>query len=139
MRYGRMALGFGILTGLYLGGEWLMQTLRLPFPGSLAGLLLCSLLLSLGVLPLGWVEEAAGWLLRHMALFFLPLTAGIIVSWDLIRSGGVAIILAVLVSTMLVLGLTGAAGGLLRLFGRAGRGRPASGDAGGKGGAARGG
>lgn len=114
MRLVRITAGLGIMIGLYLFGEWLMGTLRIPFPGSLAGLLLCTLLLALGVLKLEWVEDAAALLLRHMAAFFLPLTAGLISSWDLIRGNAGGILFVVVAATMVVLAVTGRAGGLLR-------------------------
>jgi holin-like protein len=69
-------LGFAILTGFFLLGSFLHR-LGVPIPGGVLGLILFFASLQLGVIKLKWVERAAGLLLRHMVLLFVPLTVGL--------------------------------------------------------------
>lgn len=100
-------IGFGILIGLYLTGEFLRRWLGLFFPGSLVGMMLLTLLLFSGVLKLELVEKAADGLLQHLILLFVPSAVGIMVYASNIFSAAVEILLTALLSTVAVLVVTG--------------------------------
>lgn len=108
VRWMRVVVGLAVLAALYGLGEWLVRLLRVPFPGSLVGMVLCAALLAAGALPLAWVEEAADLLLRHMPLYFLPILAGLAAVWDLVRGSLGWALVAVVASTLAVLAVTGA-------------------------------
>ena len=99
--------GFGILVGIFLSGELLSRWLELFLPGSLVGMLLLTVLLFSGVLKIEQVEAAADSLLRHLILLFVPSTVGIMVFAENIAGTAVEIVLAVLLSTVVVLVATG--------------------------------
>jgi holin-like protein len=99
--------GFGILVGLYLLGEFLSQGLSLSIPGSLVGMLLLLPLLFSGVLKLEWVEKVADGLLRHLILLFVPSAVGIMIYAKNISGMTVEIVLTALLSTLVVLVITG--------------------------------
>ena len=73
------------LTALFafqLLGELLVQWLRLPLPGALAGmLLLLAALLALGRIP-DALERTAGGLLQNMMLLFIPAITGVMLHFD---------------------------------------------------------
>lgn len=99
--------GFTILLFFQFVGTTLSQLFNLPLPGSLTGLILLALALATGLLPMRFVEQAADALLGEMSLFFVPSGVGLILYADLLFKNSVAIILTVLISTLIVLGLTG--------------------------------
>lgn len=98
----RQAVGFCLLCAIYLISERAMTALHIPFPGSLAGLLLCTALIALGVIPLRWIEGAADTMLTHLALFYLPPIVAIYQFGPLMRRSGVALLPVILIPTGLV-------------------------------------
>jgi holin-like protein len=71
----------------------------LPLPGNLVGLLLLCVGLTAGVVRLPWIEAGASLLVRHLALFFIPIAVGLMAFGDLFVRHGVAIGVTLLVST----------------------------------------
>lgn len=72
-----LLFGFGLLVGLQLIGEVLVRALQIPFPGSVAGMLLLLILLAIfGERLLDRIARAADLLLRNLTLlFFGPVAA----------------------------------------------------------------
>ena len=94
--------GFALLTGFLFLGQW-THHLGSPIPGSVAGLLLLVLALALKVVKLQWVEKAAGLLLHHMVLLFVPVTVGLMEVGPTLKQSGLAIVASMLVSLLAVL------------------------------------
>jgi holin-like protein len=72
-----LLFGFGVLVGLQLAGEALVRALGIPFPGSVAGMLmLLALLAVFGDRLLDRIARAGDLLLRNLTLlFFGPVIA----------------------------------------------------------------
>jgi holin-like protein len=98
---------FCILAGLYLLGEFISSSLGLFVPGNLVGMLLLTLLLFSGFLKVNQIERMADYLLKHLILLFVPAGVGIMVYADSLSGDAAKIIFIVLLSTVLVIGLTG--------------------------------
>lgn len=101
--------GLLIVVALFLLGTWLHRV-GVPIPGGVLGLLLFYAGLLSGVLKLSWVESAAGALLRHMVLLFVPLTVGLMELGKVLSRQAGAIIASLLVSFLAVLLTTGLLG-----------------------------
>lgn len=101
--------GVAILVGFDLAGMG-VHGLGVPLPSGVLGLLLLFLALSAGVVKLSWVERAAGFLLRHMVLLFVPLTVGLIEMGPLLSKQAAAIGASLVVSSVAVLLTTGLLG-----------------------------
>ncbi|WP_225429969.1 CidA/LrgA family protein [Deinococcus detaillensis] len=71
-------LGLGILMGFTVLGESAGKLLHLPVPGSVLGLVLLWLALSVGAVRLSWLEAAADDLLGVLGLLFVPATVGFV-------------------------------------------------------------
>lgn len=99
--------GITILLLFQFVGTTLSQLLHLPLPGSLTGLVLLAIALATGLLPMRFVEKTADALLGEMSLCFIPASVGLILYADLLFQNSIAIILTVLISTLIVLCLTG--------------------------------
>ena len=88
-------------------GEILAGVLPLPVPGSVYGLVLLLVLLLTGVVKLHQVRETAHFLIGIMALFFVPVTVGIMDSWGELSPVLVPVLVICLVSTAVTIGGTG--------------------------------
>jgi holin-like protein len=109
MRLIESILGFSILVAFFLLGAFLHKV-GLPIPGGVLGLILFYLALSCGVVKLKWVERAAGIMLRHMVLLFVPLTVGLMEMGPVLSRQALAITASLLVSLAAVLLTTGLLG-----------------------------
>lgn len=90
----------------YLGHQ-AVELAHLPFPGNVAGLLVTFAALSSGVLPLRFVEEGAGLLVRNLPLFFVPMAVGFLTQGHLLAMHGVAIVVALIASAAVGFAVTG--------------------------------
>ncbi len=106
-------LGFVILIVFQLLGIALQSTLHLPLPANVVGLLLFTAALFLRIIRLSWVESSAQILLKHMMLFFAPFIVGSMVILPLIRSQLMIVVIVLIISTFVVLLVTGWAMNLL--------------------------
>ena len=69
---GRILAGSLILSACYLAGHALKSALGLIIPSGVLGLFILLALLGLGVVRLGWVEDAAALFLWLLPLWLLP-------------------------------------------------------------------
>ena len=102
-------LGAAIIVGIFLVGDFLHR-LGVPIPGGVLGLLLFFVGLQTGVVKLKWVDRAAGFLLRHMVLLFIPLTVGLMDMGTLLSRQVWVICISVGLSFLAVLLVTGLVG-----------------------------
>ncbi len=69
---GQILVGSLILCACYLAGQALKSALGLIIPSGVLGLFVLTALLGLGVVRLGWVEDAAALFLWLLPLWLLP-------------------------------------------------------------------
>lgn len=100
-------LGFAIIFGFYLLGMLLQELLQLPIPSNLVGLILFTLALYGKLIKLEWVERSAQWLTKHMMLFFVPFIVGSMAFYPILEQYGLAIVVSMVLSTCVVLLVTG--------------------------------
>ncbi len=103
-----MLLQLAGLLGLNLLGRWIAQSLHLPLPGSVIGMLLLFCLLMTRVIRLEWVEPTAALFNRHLAFFFVPIAVGLLAYGSVIRSDGALMLLAGVLSVTAGIAVTGA-------------------------------
>ena len=96
-----------IVSGIYLAGEALASLLETGFPGSVIGMLLLLAALHLKWIKVDDIRYVASFLLGYMPLFFIPAGVGVMASYTLMEGFYVSIILLTLVSTLLVMAVTG--------------------------------
>ncbi|MFB2595325.1 CidA/LrgA family protein [Paracoccus sp. p4-l81] len=95
--------GAVILLTFQLVGEVAARALSLPLPGPVLGMI--ALVGSLIALPrlLAVVAPVADALLGHLSLLFVPAGVGVIAHLTLLRDQGLAVVLALTVSTALAI------------------------------------
>ena len=95
-----------ILFGCLALGELIITLTHIPLPSSILGMLLLTLLLKLKVIRLEWVRSISDFLVTNIGFFFVPPAVAIMLYFD-IKAQFVPIVTASLVSTVLVLAVTG--------------------------------
>lgn len=101
-----MITGFMVLLLFELLGEVLVLLLNLPTPGPVVGMLLLLItLMFLKKVPED-LDQTATTLLSHLSLLFVPAGVGVMVHFQRIRSEWLAILVALLVSTIVTLIVT---------------------------------
>ena len=99
--------GFALLLLFQFVGELVGRVFDLPIPGNVLGMGLLLVALSAKVVDVAWLEEAAELLLANMALFFVPAGVGVMVYTGLIARQWLPITVATIVSTFVVMLVTG--------------------------------
>ena len=98
---------FLIIAAVSFAGELLSLLLPLPIPGSVYGLLLLLLLLATGLIKLRQVEKAGNFLVQIMPLLFIGPTVGILSVLDVVAGNLAAILVICMVTTIVVMAVTG--------------------------------
>ena len=96
-----------ILFGCLALGELIITLTHIPLPSSILGMLLLTLLLKLKMIRLEWVRSISDFLVTNIGFFFVPPGVAIMLYFDIIKAQFVPIVTASVVSTVLVLAITG--------------------------------
>jgi holin-like protein len=106
----KIGLHIAVLYGIYLIGNWIQRTFDVFLPGSVIGLLLLFVLLATNVLKVKWIEEGTKLVVDNLALFFIPVTVGIMNYYDIFAGKGMLLIVIVLIGTVFVMAGSGIIG-----------------------------
>ena len=102
-----MARQFFVIFGCLALGEFIVWATGIKLPSSIIGMLLLTLFLKLGWVKLKWVEHLSELLIANLGFFFVPPGVALILYLDLIKAQWFPIVTATVVSTLLVLVVTG--------------------------------
>ncbi|WP_116473060.1 CidA/LrgA family protein [Zobellella maritima] len=83
----RLARDFLIILACLQLGKGVAALLPFGFPGSIIGLFVLFMLLSLQLIRLNWVHDGGQLILRHMALLFIPVAVGLLGYLDVLSDG----------------------------------------------------
>lgn len=104
MKYLRQLLVIFCMTCI---GEILKSKIPLPVPASIYGLVILLVCLIFGVIKLEWVKETGEFLIEIMPVMFIPAAVGLIVSWEQLSYILAPVVIITVVSTIVVMGVTG--------------------------------
>lgn len=107
MQVVRVIAQIGILTVYYLIGDFIVKATGLIIPGSIIGLVLLWLSLYFKIVPTKFIQEGVSFLLAFLTLFFIPSTVAVINYPELLTKTGMLFMVAVIVSTIFTLVVTG--------------------------------
>ena len=96
-----------IIFGCLALGELVIYLTGIPLPSSIVGMLLLTMLLKLKVIRLEWVRSISDFLVGNIGFFFVPPGVAVMLYFDLIKAELVPILAASVISTILVLAVTG--------------------------------
>ena len=95
------------LFGFLAVGEFIVWLTGVPVPSSIIGMILLAASLQSGRLKLHQVEDFADFLTRNLGFFFVPAGVGVMRCLGLIGSQWIPIVVATVVSTFLIIAVTG--------------------------------
>lgn len=98
---------FEIILTISLVGELLNNIIPLPIPASIYGMVILFTALCTGTIKLSAVKETGYFLIQIMPMLFIPATVGLLESWDIMQGFLTAIIVISLVSTIIVILVSG--------------------------------
>ena len=96
-----------IIFGCLALGELIVYLTDIHFPSSIIGMILLTLFLHLGWVKLHWVKAFSDMLISHLGLFFVPPSVAILAYFNLIAKNFWSISVAIVVSTIIVMVVTG--------------------------------
>ncbi|MCR8641335.1 CidA/LrgA family holin-like protein [Paenibacillus sp. N1-5-1-14] len=91
----------------WLIGDYIVTALNWKIPGAFVAIAIVFALLHFRVLKLEWLELGSQWLIGEMLIFFIPAAIGIVNYGELVRSYGLQFIIIIVLSTIIVMGITG--------------------------------
>lgn len=95
-----------LILACQLIGEFTVNTLQLPFPGPVAGMLLLFIFLTInGGIP-QQLESITTPLLNNLSLLFVPAGVGVMVHFELLGSDAIPLSIALIASTVLTVAVT---------------------------------
>ncbi len=98
---------FLIIIAFSFLGELLHFLLPLPIPASIYGIVLLFLALELKLVRVKDIRETSGFLIAIMPVMFIPAAVGLIDSWHAIANAWLQYIVVTVVSTFVVMGVSG--------------------------------
>ncbi|MGI8547914.1 MAG: CidA/LrgA family protein [Gemmatimonadaceae bacterium] len=103
----RFVFGVGILLLFQLLGSWLAALAHASVPGSVIGMMLLAAALHVRLVPMWSVRPASDFLVRHLALLYVPAGVALMLYVGLLREQWLAITVAALTSLVAVLIMVG--------------------------------
>ncbi|MFJ7974438.1 CidA/LrgA family holin-like protein [Peribacillus sp. JNUCC 23] len=107
MKIIKIIIQIAILYAFSFIGNILHDFFNLPIPGSIIGMLLLLIGLSLKIIPLQFIEAGVGFLLKFLSLLFIPAMLGIMNYPSLVSFKGVLLIVITVISTLITMGAAG--------------------------------
>lgn len=96
-----------IIFGCLAVGELIVWLTGIAIPSSIIGMLLLAALLQMKVVKEEWVKGMSDFLISNMGFFFVPPGVALMLYLDIIKAEFIPIAVATVVSTVLVLIVTG--------------------------------
>lgn len=96
-----------VLFGCLALGELIVFWTEIKLPSSIIGMLLLALFLKLGWVKLKWVQGLADFLIANLGFFFVPPGVALMMYFEVIEAQFWPIVIATIISTVLVLIVTG--------------------------------
>ena len=103
----KFLIQFLIIIAFSFAGELLHFLLPLPIPASIYGIILLFAALELKLIKVKDIRETSGFLIAIMPVMFIPAAVGLIDSWHAIASAWLQYIVVTVVSTFVVMGVSG--------------------------------
>ena len=95
-------------------GSYLVDLLGVALPGNVAGMLIMFALLATGAVKPSVIETGGGFLLKHFAFFFIPISVGLMAFGPLMRDSGLTLLAVLALSAMAGMAVTGVSVQFLR-------------------------
>ena len=88
-------------------GEILNRIIPFPIPASIYGLVIMFLALKIGIVKINKVQKTGNFLIDVMPIMFVPPGVAVLETLDVLQSCYIQLIMILIVSTIIVMGVTG--------------------------------
>jgi len=95
-----------IILSVYLTGVLLETVFSLPIPGSIIGMLLMLSLLHLKIVKVEMIEDVSNFFLDNMVFFFIPVTVGIMSSYQILDGYLFKVVGIIVASVIITIAIT---------------------------------
>lgn len=102
-----MILQCAVLFAFLALGELIVWLTGVRIPSSIIGMLLLTVALKLRAVRLMWVDRVSDFLVRNLGFFFVPAGVGLMRCLGLIKAEWLPIVVTAVVSTFVILAVTG--------------------------------
>lgn len=102
-----MILQCAVLFAFLAIGETVVYYTGIPIPSSIIGMLLLTAALKLRIVRLMWVDKVSDFLVSNLGFFFVPAGVGLMRCLGLVSEQWLPIVGASVVSTFLIIAVTG--------------------------------
>lgn len=102
-----MILQCAVLFAFLALGEMIVYLTDVPIPSSIIGMLALTAALKLRLVRLFWVDKIADFLTKNLGFFFVPAGVGLMRCLGVIADEWLPIIVASVVSTVIIIAVTG--------------------------------
>lgn len=102
-----MILQCAVLFAFLAMGEFVVHFTHIPVPSSIIGMLLLAAALKLKLVRVMWVDKISDFLVKNLGFFFVPAGVGLMRCLGLISEQWVPIVGASVISTVLIIAVTG--------------------------------
>lgn len=94
-----------IIYVIYISGNLVSTNIShiINIPGSLIGMTFLFILLCTNIIKLPMIEDTGNFLLKYMGFFFVPLTVGMIDTFELVQDNFVRLIIILIISCICVM------------------------------------
>jgi len=99
--------GFLLILLFLSVGKFISAYLPIPFPASILGLVLLFIALSTSLVKVEWIMMSGHFILKYMALLFIPIGVGLLNYFDLIISHWLVILFSLLFTTLFIMFVVG--------------------------------
>ncbi len=103
----KFLIQFLIIIAFSFAGELLHFLLPLPIPASIYGIILLFAALELKLIKVRQIRETSSFLIAIMPVMFIPAAVGLIDSWHAIGNAWLQYTVVTVVSTFVVMGVSG--------------------------------
>jgi holin-like protein len=100
-KFWRATIQMLLLIIIYQLGNLITGFFHLQIPGNVIGIVILLGLLWSGVIKAEQIELAAGWLLKHLGFFFIPISIGLMTLGDIFVKNGFSILLVLVISAFI--------------------------------------
>ncbi|WP_028862198.1 CidA/LrgA family protein [Psychromonas aquimarina] len=99
--------GFLLIMLFLAAGKLISSYLPIAFPGSIIGLILLFIALSVQLVKVEWILMSGNFILKYMALLFIPIGVGLLNYLELIFTHWLVIVFSLFFTTLLIMLLVG--------------------------------
>ena len=103
----RLSRQFLLVLLIGFSGEFINALFNTPVPGNVIAMILLLIMLLTGIIKVKIIEQVANFMLNHLALFFIPPGVSLINHLELLKNDLFAILTIVVVSTVVIMVVTG--------------------------------